>query len=183
MRTILCCAVLLVSAQLSAYELIGAKFQSTVITWHLGKAPARVRKAVEQAFRDWSEVSPLVFVEVSSGANLNIFFDKQGGPVNDVLATSITRLHDERIIDSDIIINARDYRWFGRKSYDLRSVLCHEIGHALGLEHNENPSSLMYATFVPGEVRAFTEDDILGIIALYGNIKASKEEVALALTF
>jgi len=183
MRTLACSALLLLVSQLPAYELVGAKFESTVVTWSLAKSAPRVRKAVEHALRDWSEVSPLIFVEVDSGADIRINFDPKGGPANEFLATTLIHLNEEKIVSADIIINARDYRWFGRKGHDLRSVISHEIGHALGLEHSPDPRSLMHGTFVPGEVRTFSEDDIVAIVSLYGNIRASQSEVAAKLTF
>ena len=54
-------------------------------------------------------------------------------------------------------------------AYDFYTVVLHEIGHALGLDHPGNNTSLMstYSTR-GGALRTLTADDIAGIQAIYG---------------
>ena len=52
------------------------------------------------------------------------------------------------IIESDIIFNISLVRFTTHKtktpgSYYIEGVLAHEIGHMIGLAHNESPASLM----------------------------------------
>ncbi|WP_165219001.1 matrixin family metalloprotease [Aquisphaera insulae] len=51
--------------------------------------------------------------------------------------------------------------------YDLYSVLLHETGHSLGLDHAKNPASVMYAKY-GGERAGLADGDIAGIQAIYG---------------
>jgi hypothetical protein len=53
---------------------------------------------------------------------------------------------------------------------DLFLVSIHELGHALGLAHSTNPSSVMFATYQHHNTRHFKMpiDDIMGIEAIYG---------------
>lgn len=55
---------------------------------------------------------------------------------------------------------------------DLQSVITHEFGHALGLNHSQSgqcPGPVMCATYSDGTLnRTLTADDLAGIIALYG---------------
>ena len=64
--------------------------------------------------------------------------------------------------------------WFDSSSetgtsgaFDLFTVLLHELGHALGLEHSLDTSSVMYANYT-GAHRTLSTDDIAGITYLYG---------------
>lgn len=50
---------------------------------------------------------------------------------------------------------------------DLESVLLHELGHALGLDHSRNQSAVMRAGIKPGQTRRMLhDDDVTGICAV-----------------
>lgn len=52
-------------------------------------------------------------------------------------------------------------------TYDLYSVLLHETGHSLGLDHVKNPAEVMYSVY--GGIRTgLMPGDIAGIQAIYG---------------
>ena len=54
------------------------------------------------------------------------------------------------------------------RQYDLETVMLHEFGHWLKLEHKANPGCVMNGTMVLGRVRrGLTLDDIAGIRAIY----------------
>ncbi len=57
------------------------------------------------------------------------------------------------------------YAW---GSVPMRWVALHEIGHALGLGHSENPSAVMYGSGVSSPSMHLTHDDIRGIQSIYG---------------
>ena len=50
--------------------------------------------------------------------------------------------------------------------YDFKRVAVHELGHALGLDHEEDVPSIMYPTV--NHIVSPTSDDIAGVRALYG---------------
>jgi hypothetical protein len=54
-----------------------------------------------------------------------------------------------------------DATQIGGGQYDFQTVATHELGHTLGLGHNADPTSVMYALLNPGEVkRALTSTDL-----------------------
>ena len=71
---------------------------------------------------------------------------------------------------SDININASLSWTNGVQSgcYDVRSVMTHEVGHTVGLDHSERISAVMYIASKPGTTKWYlTDDDINGIYAAY----------------
>jgi hypothetical protein len=53
-----------------------------------------------------------------------------------------------------------------KPAYDVETVLLHEDGHALGLDHIGDPTAVMYA-FYNGVQRALADGDIAGVTYLY----------------
>jgi len=72
--------------------------------------------------------------------------------------------------ESDIVLNSKvswdSYRGPINSTPEIRRVVAHELGHALGLAHSTSPAALMYPA--AGSVEAPQSDDIAGIQALYG---------------
>ena len=129
-------------------------------------------RAIKDAFDEWSSVAPLQFTEVTSGAdiklswetrnhgdgNLNAFDGPQG-----ILAHAFPpedgRVHfDDDEVWTDNILSL---------GVDFASIVLHELGHALGLGHSNDPFAVMYAIYM-GRRRKLNSDDIAGIRSIYG---------------
>ena len=64
-----------------------------------------------------------------------------------------------------------DWTWTtgGAANIDLQSVITHEFGHALGLNHSADGSAVMYPSYSAGSTkRSLAADDLAGIVAIYG---------------
>jgi hypothetical protein len=153
------------------------------------------RQVAQRSFLAWTELecdtglSTLSFAELdevsckkteynSGGANANIIlfqdnkWDYQG--VDNTLAKTTVTFDDDtgEILDADIEIN-HAYNHFTindmEVDYDLESVLTHEVGHFIGLDHTPDFSATMYAGYEPGtiEQRTLEEDDILAACDVY----------------
>jgi hypothetical protein len=114
-------------------------------------------------------------------ANVVAFLDKwpyEAVPGADELGrTTLTyRIDTGEILDADIEIN-RDPAFaiqFTTEtpvpvgSYDLQSVMTHEIGHFLGFAHFESPQTVMRAVYENGaNYRETREEDRTGMCAVY----------------
>ena len=76
------------------------------------------------------------------------------------------------ILDTDVEINP-DVSWSFTESpsadaFDLQTAMTHAVGHMLGFAHSPDPSSVMSASAIPGEVkRVPTADDLAGMCSVY----------------
>lgn len=114
-------------------------------------------------------------------ANVIMFTDmqrassgKRSGTIDANTLGLTTRTYDANtgeIVGADIQINTADAD-FGvameTDKYDLQSVLTHELGHVIGLDHWPDPNAVMFGQFSSGETRRdLTDDEIDAACTIY----------------
>lgn len=109
-------------------------------------------------------------------ANILLFQDTKWnykGVDNTLAKTTVT--YDSvsgEILDADIELNhAYNELTVGddRVVYDLESILTHELGHFIGLDHSFDFDATMNASYDPGtvELRTLEQDDVAGACTVY----------------
>jgi hypothetical protein len=118
----------------------------------------------------------------AGNANLIVFRDESwpySESDHELAATWLTADAQGQILDADIEINATEPLSVPvgtegvelgviANQRDLQSILVHEAGHFLGLDHSREEGSVMQAELSVGEVRAaLSADDEAAICAVY----------------
>ncbi|GAB1608062.1 matrix metalloproteinase-19-like [Argonauta hians] len=155
-----------------------SKWRKTNLTWSLKDFSKTLRlsrrqqlETIKKALSHWSSVTPLVFTEVPSGADIVIRFatgDHGDGNSFDgrgnVLAHAFFPSNGDTHFD-----DSEEWTINSIRGTNLEIVAAHEFGHALGLAHSHIKSALM-APYYQGYNPFFKLhiDDIFGIQSLYG---------------
>lgn len=155
-----------------------------------------VRPAIARSFAQWVDLecpdgglATMSFAELDDvschrteynvdgpNANIVLFQDTKWtytSADNNLAKTTVTFDEDTgEILDADIEIN-HAYNFYTisdeNVQYDLVSIVTHEVGHLIGLDHTFDPLATMNATYDRGtiDLRTLEEDDVLGACAAY----------------
>lgn len=133
--------------------------------------PERLRPAIYQAAAKWNNAMGSTYFIVSKslskkesglGDHQNTIYWKQGSGRTDENGSTELNFYRNHITEADIYID-------GRSTDDLESVLIHEMGHVLGLEHSHDKTSIMYESLRDGEIRRnISQQEVSSIQCVYG---------------
>jgi hypothetical protein len=170
--------------------------RGSAITWSLADRPgtaespfsgymgAEYEPFVRQAFRTWAAASGLKFEEVADSTQVDIrlgwgdFNTSSTGVVGHTLCLAesgqflpgaIIRLEDP--LEDSLVSGAGNILMYSGTNAIFYQVVLHEIGHALGLADNDDPTSVMYFE-ATGANNSLAINDVVGIQALYGSRNA-----------
>ncbi|KAG7492136.1 hypothetical protein MATL_G00011310 [Megalops atlanticus] len=180
------------------YALSGLRWDKTHITWSLHSLPSSKSQALRpelvepilaQAFKVWSDVTPLHFQFIhgggtEEGGDIRVSFsqsfhddgypfDGKGGTLAHAFFPGSADISGDTHFDDEEIWSYGD----DSDSTDLFTVAVHEFGHALGLSHSSSDPSIMqpYYQGAVGNIQTYKlpTDDRLGIQTLYGTKEGS----------
>lgn len=129
------------------------------------------RSAATDAMNSWNSTGArwAIVNYQPSNNTMSLYYD----PNTTVLA--YTRNYRTSLIFGDVyrstitVNNAKNFNPpYGGCAYDLRSVLRHEIGHFLVLNHEDRFRTLMNSSIGCGEVKTITSDEYNAIRNIYG---------------
>lgn len=134
-----------------------------------------MRAEIQRAMSEWSRVVKVSFAEsgnTASAKHAQIFFATGAhgdaypfdGPGKVLAHTFYPAPPNSEPVAGDLHLDA-DEAWRVGSDLDLYSVVLHELGHALGLGHSDQPGAVMYPYY--RLATALTQEDITAIQRLY----------------
>ncbi len=173
---------------ISTNQRLRVSWKSQGVTMHVhSSVDSRFHEEIRDAARTWNEVLKTSYIRIVMGET---GWNEPSSPSQDGRSTihSLTSWNEDKsaqqavttsywrgssIFEADISLNDKDFDFFvsdesGRRKVHLLSLMIHEMGHVLGLVHNDSSSSVMRPYLESNTQRvSLGEDDINAIYCEY----------------
>ncbi len=168
-----------------------SRWTKTALTWALAKPLTTISEddqndAIDRALALWSDASALSFSKatIAANADLKISFDQgnhgdpfpfdgAGGTLGHSFFPGTSQAGEIHLCSAEAwtLSPIED-------GFDLFTVVLHELGHALGLEHSIEESAVMAPSYAAAGFMELTQADIAAIRVLYGSADGSIAPIA-----
>lgn len=144
-------------------------------TWMTAKCSDGSSPSIEVSSIGQVDCAKVEYNKNQGNANIYVFRDDEwtGTGANALALTTVWYdWHTGKIYDADVEINGTGgdiTNGAPQDGADLPSIITHESGHFLGLDHSTNPAATMYAYYMPrrDNLRELNPDDVAGICEIY----------------
>lgn len=144
-------------------------------TWRGATCGDGTHPAIEVMSIGQVDCAKVEYNKNAGNANIYMFRDGSwlGTGANALALTTVWYdWHTGKIFDADVEINGTGgdiTNSAPQDGADLPSIITHESGHFLGLDHSTNPAATMYAYYMPrrDNLRELNPDDVAGICEIY----------------
>lgn len=127
--------------------------------------------AVKSAIKTWEDATGHKLFALSDGRvsgnpvperdNTNVIYYLKSWDSSDTDEQGRTNTYviGDQIVEADVLVNGRDFAYYwppvdGRRvGVNIEALILHELGHVLGLKHNDGTASVMQTHLEPGNDR------------------------------